>query len=302
MDRQQLISSSDSAMTVRPLDIAKPEWNVSQTSIHADSLIVQHSILQADELEYPGLAQHLVSLQLSHGNHHVGHIADQKHEGSFPVGEFLLNPATYPAFYSWDSTDEIIVFIVEPKFLARTAALTECLNPDQIELNPIAIGRDFQIEYIARSFLAEMQSDGLGGRLYSEALATQFAIHLLRNYCTFPAQLKYYEGGLSRLQLKAVISYIDAYFASNISLKELALVAQINSHHHFCRLFKQSTGIAPYQYVIEQRIEKAKQLLKQKELPLVEVALSCGFSSQSTFSRTFGKRVGTTPKNYRQQL
>ena len=287
---------------IRPLDIAKPEWIISQRSVHADSLIVQHSILQADELEYPGLAQHLISLQLSHGNYHVSRIANQKHEGSFPVGKFLLNPATYPGFYSWDSTDEAVMFIVEPEFLARTAAQTECLNPDKIEVNPIAISRDPQIEYIARSFLTEMQQEGLGGRLYSEALATQFAIHLLRNYCTFTAQLKLCEGGLSQRQLRAVISYIDAYLESSISLKELARVSGLNSHHHFCRLFKQSMGIPPYQYVIEQRVKKAKRLLKQKDLPLVEVALSCGFSNQSTFNRTFGKSVGTTPRNYRQQL
>ena len=74
------------------------------------------------------------------------------------------------------------------------------------------------------------------------------------------------------------------------------------STHYFCHLFKQSTGIAPYQYVIQQRIAKAKRLLKQQDLSLVDVALACGFVSQSAFNRTFKQHVGTTPRKYRLEL
>ena len=74
------------------------------------------------------------------------------------------------------------------------------------------------------------------------------------------------------------------------------------STHYFCHLFKQSTGIAPYQYVIQQRIAKAKKLLKRQDLSLVDVALACGFISQSAFNRTFKKHVGTTPRKYRLEL
>lgn len=67
-------------------------------------------------------------------------------------------------------------------------------------------------------------------------------------------------------------------------------------------IFKQSLGITPYKYVIQQRIERAKQLLKQNKLPLKEVALRCGFYDQSAFSRTFKRFVDLTPKDYRRQL
>ncbi|MDJ0591174.1 MAG: helix-turn-helix transcriptional regulator [Pleurocapsa sp. MO_226.B13] len=55
-------------------------------------------------------------------------------------------------------------------------------------------------------------------------------------------------------------------------------------------------------YVLQQRVAKAKQLLKQRDLPMVEIALMCGFSSQSAFSRTFSRCVGTSPRKYRQEL
>ncbi len=302
MSQTEPSSPSDRTTTaVHPFEFLKPEWTQSRQSVQMDSLIVQHDIQPPDSAEILPTTHHGMAMMLNTGSYQVTHIAEQKHEGSFIAGEFFLHPSTYPGFQSWDSTDEVIIFIIEPEYLTRTAAQTECLNPDQIELNPLTLGRDPQIKYIARCFLAEMQNDALGGRLYSETLATQFAIHLLRNYCTFPAQLKQYEGGLSGKQLKALIRYIDVNLAVSIGLKDITPVSGLNSHHYFCHLFKQSTGISPYQYVLQQRVEKAKQLLKQ-DLPLVEIALECGFCNQSALNRTFRKCVGTTLKGYRRQL
>ncbi|MEO1692592.1 MAG: helix-turn-helix transcriptional regulator, partial [Cyanobacteria bacterium J06631_6] len=70
----------------------------------------------------------------------------------------------------------------------------------------------------------------------------------------------------------------------------------------FATQFKQAMGISPYQYVIKQRIKKAKYILRQQKFSLVEIALSCGFSSQSHFNRVFRQQVGTTPKKYQEQF
>ena len=302
MPQQSAASPHHSTKTVSLLDILKPEWAVSQQSIHTHSLIVRHDIHPPDEVVCSPLKEHLIVSSFSNEVNQVARIGDLSHEGFVPQGKFFLHPSTYPGFYSWKSTHEGIVFVLEPDFLARIAAQTECLNPDLIELRPILLGQDAQIEHIARSFFFEMKNDALGGRLYSESLAIQFVICLLRKHCTFLPQLKQYKGGLSRQQLKAVIEYINTYLESNISLKELTQVSAISSHYHFCRLFKQSTGIAPYQYVIQQRIEKSKRLLRQKHLPIIEIALMCGFSNQSHFNRTFRSRVGVTPRTCIRQV
>ena len=74
------------------------------------------------------------------------------------------------------------------------------------------------------------------------------------------------------------------------------------SRSYFARQFKQVMGVAPHQYVNQQRIEKAKRLLKERSLTIAEIALESGFASQSHLNKLFRKYVGTTPKNYREQL
>jgi AraC family transcriptional regulator len=71
---------------------------------------------------------------------------------------------------------------------------------------------------------------------------------------------------------------------------------------YFIRLFKQSTGLTPYQYVLQQRIERAKQLLRQGNRAIADVALECGFTSQSNFTRAFRRATGMTPKAYQMHL
>ena len=286
-----------SSPIVNPLALFKPEWEVTRKSVHADRFVAKYDVIFPDKIAFPPISHHMIVLQLSHGTKQLTQIGDEEYRGEFAVGEFILNPAYRSSFYAWESTDETVVFCLEPAFLSRIARETECLNPDKIELKPILCGRDPHIEYIARSFLSEMQTDGLGGRLYSETLATQLGIQLLRNYSAFPIDLKQYDSGLSLRKLQTVIDYIQANLEEKISLNTLAEITEI-SPYYFCRLFKKSTGITPYQYFIKCRIDRAKVLLKERKMSISDVAFEVGFSNQSHFTKHFKRLVGTTPKVY----
>ena len=100
-----------------------------------------------------------------------------------------------------------------------------------------------------------------------------------------------YEGGLTPRQLQRVLDYIDTHLDQDLKLENLAQLLDI-SQFHFSRLFKQSLGSSPYQYLIHQRIERAKLLLKQTDQSIVDIAFDCGFNSHSHLS----KKVST---NYR---
>jgi AraC family transcriptional regulator len=246
--------------------------------------------------------QHLVALHIDrlNGNQfrQVTRFAGQEYDGSLPPGSLFILPAKTSAFFSWNQIDKSVIFGIEPKNLRKIAIETNCLNPTQVELRPIVYDKDPKIEFFAKAFHEEMQNDGMGGQLYGESLANLFLIHLLRNYCAFEPKLKQYQGGLPKYKLQQAIDYIQANLDWKLSLEAIAQHLNM-SVYHFCDLFKQSVGISPYKYVLQQRVERAKQLLKDEESAIVDIAIDCGFANQTHLNRHFLSFTGVTPKDYR---
>jgi AraC family transcriptional regulator len=157
---------------------------------------------------------------------------------------------------------------------------------------------DPQIYSLALQFKQEISTNALGGHIYKESLANIFAIHLLRNYCTTAPVLRTYAGGLSTKRLQQTIAYIQDHLHEKLSLGAISVELNL-SVYYLCELFTQSMGIPPYKYVLQQRVERAKQLLKNSQKPLADIALNCGFASQPHLNRHFHKLAGVTPKKYR---
>jgi AraC family transcriptional regulator len=103
---------------------------------------------------------------------------------------------------------------------------------------------------------------------------------------------------LSSQQLRYTIDYIQANLNKALHLPIIATHLNL-SYYHFCSLFKKSIGISPWQYVIRQRIDRAKELLKEQKLSIAEIALACGFSHYSHLNKHFQKVTGTTPRSYK---
>ncbi len=224
-----------------------------------------------------------------------------QYDGKMTPGEFYLYPAEVSGFTSWQTTDETLHLMIKPNFLEKIARETGCLNPAKIELLPVLKTRDPQIEQLVQLLLMEMQSDCLGGKLYLESLSDVLAIQLLRKYCVFDPVLRQSTKGLAPAKLRQTIDYIQNNLESKLSLESMAKQVGI-SRYYFAAQFRQAMGIAPHQYVNQQRIKKAQRLLQQTERSLVEIAVDCGFASQSHFNKVFRQYVGTTPKKYREQL
>ncbi len=106
---------------------------------------------------------------------------------------------------------------------------------------------------------------------------------------------------LDQKRLRRVMEYIEEHFAENISVQDLAGVACL-SLHHFSRAFASTTNISPYQYVTNRRLTAGKKFLEDEDLSLTEVALMCGFASQSHFTTKFKEHLGLTPGLYRSAL
>jgi AraC family transcriptional regulator len=106
---------------------------------------------------------------------------------------------------------------------------------------------------------------------------------------------------LEKSLLTRVQNYLEQRLAENPTLEDLAAVTGMNVYE-FAKRFKIATGFSPYQYVLAQRLEHAKELLEHSQLSLSEVAYSVGFSSQAHMNKIFKERLGLTPKLYRKDL
>lgn len=137
-----------------------------------------------------------------------------------------------------------------------------------------------------------------GGRLYVESLSAALAAHLARKYSAATPRTQDHHRALGTSELRRVLEYIDAHLGTDLALDHLAQAAGMNVFA-FVRHFKQETGLPPYQYVLRRRIERARSLLADTNLAIVEIALRCGFGDQSSFTTTFRRWTRLTPGGYR---
>lgn len=106
------------------------------------------------------------------------------------------------------------------------------------------------------------------------------------------------KSGLAAWQMRRVTAHIDAHLASSIRNRDLAAAAKL-SCGYFCQAFKDSFGCPPHAYIVRRRVERAKELLETTSTPLSQIALDCGFSDQSHFSRIFRRVAGEAPRLWR---
>jgi AraC-like DNA-binding protein len=112
------------------------------------------------------------------------------------------------------------------------------------------------------------------------------------------ASIGLHRGGLAPFQARRLVEHIDAHLAERITLYQLARMAGLSTGH-FSRVFKQTFGVPTHAYLIRRRVERAQSLMLSTQLPLSEVALACGLSDQSHFTRVFRRIVGETPNAWR---
>lgn len=135
-------------------------------------------------------------------------------------------------------------------------------------------------------------------RLLTSSLAHEMLSYTLLNQVGLREGLRL-KGGLAAHQRRHLVEFIDQHLDTPISLGQLAGLCAL-SEYHFARMFRESFGLPPHQYLLACRLSRARQLLRSTSLPLGEIALMCGFSSASHFTHRFRQAMGATPGEYRQ--
>ena len=148
---------------------------------------------------------------------------------------------------------------------------------------------------------SQVDNPGSMHRQYAEALGLVLTHELVRINGGAALRGPVSRGGLASWQQKRVAAFIEEHVADDIPLASLAELARL-SPYHFCRSFKLSFGMPPHRYHASRRIERAKQLLADRERSVTAIALDIGFNGTSTFTAAFHRLTGQTPSNYRRNL
>jgi AraC family transcriptional regulator len=204
-------------------------------------------------------------------------------------GDMTLMPSGIPSQWSWNSTCDRLDVIISADVFG---------DGNELAVVDRFLFRDREMEVICHRLHQAVSLGGVADRLYVESLVTQLAVLIRRRHSTASEALSIPpSSGLTRNQARRVLDHIESYLSSELTLGDLARTAGL-SLHHFARMFKRTVGVAPHQYVLARRLERAKGMLRTTGASLVEISLATGFASQSHFTSTFRRLVGPTPTEF----
>lgn len=255
------------------------------------------------EWTMPPLENHCIIIHLGPQLNVNARIDGRSFDQSVQPGEIAIVPAGQSLH--WRQKDagvnDILHLYLHPHFV-RTTAESLDLDYSHISIEPQFGITDEHIHHIGMSLVCELKEANVVGRVYADSLARVLAMQLVRRY-SYLKDVHMCRGGMAPRTLRKAIEFINENLDKDqtVALAAVAEAVQM-SYFHFSRTFKQSTGVSPNVYMIEQRIERAKRLLSETGLPIAEIALRVGFASQSHFTTTFRRLAWSTPKAFREML
>jgi AraC-like DNA-binding protein len=200
---------------------------------------------------------------------------------------------------SWVSTplssDGVLHLHLEAGFLARVAE-EEGVDPHPREAHGAC---DPVVRHVATWLLSEAQEGRTASKLLWQTIGTTLAMRLLR--VAERHDMRHAGGGLSPAKLRRAMDLLLGRLDGEVTLTELATELG-TSTSHVSRAFKASTGLPPWRWLAERRIERAKELLAEPRLSLTDVVQMVGYTGQTTFGEAFRRATGMTPGQYRREV
>jgi AraC family transcriptional regulator len=217
---------------------------------------------------------------------------DVSHAWTFTRGDLSLIPAGWGTTCWTENTADFLQVELPPELVRRAGGE----SAGETELPCLFSFNDPVCRELLLSMLAEAQMHGAAARMYVESAAVVLAQRLLAVRGRPPAPAP--RPGLPPAVLRRAKEFLYAEMNRNPGLTELSAAVGMNVHH-FSRLFKRSTGLAPHQYLGDMRLERAKRMLADGRAQIIEIAYEIGYANPSQFSAFFRKRTGLSPTEFR---
>jgi AraC family transcriptional regulator len=171
----------------------------------------------------------------------------------------------------------------------------------EVELRAQRKFADARLGALVAAAHAEMAAGFPSGRLFLDSIEQAMAVALVNGHAVRHRPVQIYKGGLGSARLRRIKELVDAKIEDDLSLDEMAQSVGLSTAH-FARMFRKSTGETPHQFVLRQRIERAKAMLRAPNARVLDVAVACGFKTQQHFAQVFRDVWGVSPTDYRQDL
>jgi AraC family transcriptional regulator len=277
-----------------PLALASPLNPPASSRLISENHRVHR--IEIPEHEHENFCLHLQTL----GNPRLEWWWDGKNgvEEPRPGSLILLPPGTRDRL-RWEGISERFIISLDSEYVSAVAVDSGCNRT--VDFQTRWHFRDAALQSILAEIGREFSAGWPLGRLYADSLGLRLALALLKRQTLRPLVFRNAHGGLTWRALKLSVEYITDNLHRDIRLSDIARTVGL-SQFHFARMFRTAAGQTPYQYLLDQRIARAKHLLRMTALPIEQIGTAVGFDRVTAFSRSFASREGLSARSWRKEV
>lgn len=226
--------------------------------------------------------------RIFHEHHAISHV--------FGQDALYIRNLSEPYKADLDGPFDFLLLEISPASLNRIVQEADFSGVTSLEAETAS--SDPVLANLVRALIPALERPEEASKLFVDQLATAIGTHLVQRYggSIFTSSTR--SRRLSRSQEMLARNLLLENLDGDISIQDVARACNL-SRGYFIRAFRETTGMTPYQWLLNERVAHARQLLRAPDISLSEVAISCGFADQSHFTRVFTNVVGTTPGNWR---
>ncbi len=245
--------------------------------------------------------QHHILLNYKDEPQRVENWRDGEHRDfTYRKHEIVVTPAGVESGWRWHVTSKVIVITLDPEKFRRFAQNEVGVFLGDAQLRDLPQFEDPDICQAGMMLKDALASREQGSELMFESLARVFLVKLIQKY-GLRGEDYAFSKRFTAGHYKHVLDFVSKRYGQTIVVEDLAREAALSTSH-FARLFKETIGLSPMQFVTAFRVEQAKKRLAEQGTPLIDIAIACGFSDQAHFSRVFKQVAGETPSKYRARI
>jgi AraC family transcriptional regulator len=240
--------------------------------------------------------EHVVAMMLRPGFVEIGFERSGVNRVTYDVGEMALCPRQMGQWVRRADAECLAVYISDAALIAATDR-----PGSQVELRGEPKLVDARVGALLAAVNAERIAGFPSGRVFLDSVERALAAALIDGHAVRHPSPQIFRGGLTPARLRRVTELVHAKIEDELTLEQMAHEVNL-SVAHFSQMFRKSTGHSPHQFVLQQRVERAKELLRKTEARVLDVAVACGFKTQQHFARVFRQICGASPTEYRRRV